>query len=229
MNPIKKIVLSFFAFASIIAIFSKNFMDWFIATFVPANVTVIASSPADGFLAVTSIVVFMAAGLTFPVAIFEAIRYVKPALYEKEKGALWKLLPASIALFILGAIVGTIMLSVVGLRFLSEFNVSFGLVNLWSLSNIFSIVVYLALVTGLAFQFPLVIAFLVRNKFIELGQLTQNRAYVFLGCLVVAAVLTPTGDIFNQLLMTAPLYLLFEGTIVYLKQKEVKLCSALAN
>jgi len=69
---------------------------------------------------------------------------------------------------------------------------------------------------GIAFQLPIVVTILVRQKIVEIKQLKAVRVHIIVVLLILSAVLTPP-DIISQILMAVPLYLLFEGTLLYLK------------
>ena len=69
---------------------------------------------------------------------------------------------------------------------------------------------------GIAFQLPIIVTVLVKQKIVELAQLKKIRKHIIVALLILSAFLTPP-DIISQILMAVPLYLLFEGTLLYLK------------
>jgi sec-independent protein translocase protein TatC len=73
----------------------------------------------------------------------------------------------------------------------------------------------LSLFFGLAFQIPLVIVFLERMGLVTLEGLRKYRKYVFLGVFVVAAMVTPSSDMVTQAALAIPLYILYEGSVLY--------------
>jgi sec-independent protein translocase protein TatC len=75
---------------------------------------------------------------------------------------------------------------------------------------------------GISFELPLVLALLSSLKVLDAAFLTKNRRYAILIIAIVAAVVTPTPDVFNMALMGVPLYLLFEVGIILVKIIEQK-------
>ena len=69
---------------------------------------------------------------------------------------------------------------------------------------------------GIAFQFPLLMIFLVKFGLIKVSTLSSIRGYVVVILLIISAILTPP-DVMSQLIMFFPLYFLYEGTLLYLK------------
>jgi sec-independent protein translocase protein TatC len=79
---------------------------------------------------------------------------------------------------------------------------------------------------GLTFELPLILALLSYIKVVNAAFLTRNRRYAILICAVIAAVVTPTPDVFNMALMGAPLYVLFEVGVIVVKIIEGKRVAA---
>jgi len=147
--------------------------------------------------------------------LFEVIRFISPALFKHERNALFKIVPISLVLFVIGTIFGVSIMAFFGLIFFSEFALSYGIPNMWSLSGLVGTMVTIGVGFGFAFQLPLVIVFLVKQRLVGISKLKEIRLYVVLFLLVVSAFLTPP-DVVSQILMALPLYLLYEGSIWYL-------------
>ena len=92
-----------------------------------------------------------------------------------------------------------------------------GVVNNWSINQFVKFVVYLSLAMGLIFQMPLLISMLVKFNILKPGQLKKARKHVIIGLLVLAAIITPTTDVFSMVVMAVPLILLFEASIFIAK------------
>jgi len=214
LNPLKKIVFVFLIFLAIGAYFSVQAVE-VIRGILPENVSIVAFSPVDVFVAIATVVVAFALMFTLPVVLFEAIKFIKPALYEKEKKALFKFLPISIFLFLAGAGFGVYIMAFFGLRFFAAMAAEYGIQNLWSLSSLTESLAIIGIAFGLTFQMPLVLTFLVKQRLVKREELASARPLVLLGILILAAFLTPP-DLMSQILMALPLYALFEGTLFYL-------------
>ena len=81
-------------------------------------------------------------------------------------------------------------------------------------SEYFSLALRLLIAFGAVFELPVLMVFLARVGLVNVSFLNRNRKYAFLISFVVAAILTPTPDVVNQLLMAVPLLILYEVSIV---------------
>ena len=212
---LKRVVVIFIAFLAIGAYFSVTIVD-FVKSLVPSTIEIVAFSPTEVFIAVATVVIAFAVILTAPFFIFEALKFIMPALYKNERRMVKIVLPISSTLFVVGAIFGLMVMAFFGLTFFAEFGASYGIKNIWSLSNLISSFTTMAIGFGIAFQFPLLLVLLVRLNIVELKTLKKIRPHMIVLLLVVGAILTPP-DVISQLLLAAPLYALYEGTLLYLK------------
>jgi sec-independent protein translocase protein TatC len=151
-----------------------------------------------------------------PFAVYYLLSFLKPALSPKEYKLVTSLLPISFLLFLVGFSFGIwVMKFVVGL--FAETAIALNMSNLWDISLFFKQIILSGLFLGFLFQFPVVITALIRLKIISHRTLANQRVYVYTGILIVSAMLPPT-DIFSLLLLTLPLFLLFEITLLLNKK-----------
>ena len=103
------------------------------------------------------------------------------------------------------------------LHFFAEYQVSVQVENIFSLSSYISMLVSTLLMFGIAFEFPTVIAVLSSMGIVNKVGLRGYRRHALCVIMILAAIITPTGDPFTLLICTAPLYLLYEFSIVICK------------
>jgi sec-independent protein translocase protein TatC len=214
-GPAIRIFLAFIIFTSLTAIFSVQLINFF-KMLVPSGVELIAFSPAEVFMTVIGVILFFGVILTFPIFLFELIKFVMPALFEKEKKILKAFLPISLILFFLGAIFGVYIMAFFGLIFFADFASTYGISNLWSLGGLIQNILMIAFGFGIAFELPILIVALNKFGIVTIEQLKSFRKIIIVIILFVSALLTPP-DVLSQILMGLPLYFLYEGTIIYLK------------
>jgi sec-independent protein translocase protein TatC len=214
-GPLKRVLSLFIIFLIIGAFFSVQIVDFF-KTLIPPGIMLVAYSPVEVFFSIIWVVVVFATIFTFPLFLIEVLRFVSPALYDNERKLLTRMFPLSLFLFIVGAIFGVSIMAFFGLIFFADMGVTYGIQNLWSLGSLINILGMVAIGFGIAFQLPIVVTILVRQKIVEIKQLKAIRVHIIVVLLILSAVLTPP-DIISQILMAVPLYLLFEGTLLYLK------------
>ena len=99
-------------------------------------------------------------------------------------------------------------------RFLATYQVSETVTNLISLSSYISSFTMLSLLLGTAFEIPVIAYFLAKLHLITAGMLKKFRKHSLVAILIVAAIITPTSDVFTLLLVSAPLYLLYELSVI---------------
>lgn len=155
------------------------------------------------------------AGLAFafPYILWQLYGYVSPALYPHEKRAAGRIITFGTLLFLCGMALNYFIIFPFAFRFLATYQVLPEVVNHIALDSYVSTLLVLSLVMGLLFELPMVVWALGKAGLINAAQLKQYRRHALVALLVVAAVITPTGDAFTLLLVTLPLYLLYELSI----------------
>lgn len=152
--------------------------------------------------------------LTFPYIIYEVWKFIAPALYENERKAVRGAFSFASVLFYIGVSVGYMMIFPVMLYFFANYQVSAAVPNTFSLSSYISLMVSTVLAFGVVFEFPTVIALLSAIGIVTRQTLRKYRRHAFCIVLVLAAVITPTGDPFSLMLCSIPIYLLYEFSIL---------------
>ena len=167
-------------------------------------------------------VTFLAALIVaFPYLIYEIWKFIAPALYENEKNAVRGAFAFSSVLFYVGVAVGYLFIFPVMLFFFANYQVSPDVSNTFSLSSYISLMVSTVLAFGLVFEFPTVIAVLSALGVVTRQTLKKYRKYAFCAVLVLAAIITPTGDPFSLMVCSLPIYLLYEfGILISRKGKD---------
>jgi sec-independent protein translocase protein TatC len=150
-----------------------------------------------------------------PIWMYELYAFVTPALTPKEKRYTIPFLVSAVTLFALGTVVAYFAMPT-GLRFLLQIGGE-GLNPLLGAEEYLSFVGFMLLGFAIAFELPLVLFFLGLAGAITIDQLKRQRRVAIVGIAALAAIVTPSQDPYTLLLLAAPLYLLYEGTIVLLR------------
>ena|GEM_PF-2052755 len=159
--------------------------------------------------------VAMLAGLVFslPVIIFEIWRFVKPGLYAHEIRIVRFLFWCILLLFLLGMAFAYGVVLGMGLPIMKRFADRMGLEAIWSLNSCVSFVLLLLFGFGAAFQLPVIMSALAKMGMVDHQILRNNRSIALVIVLVVSALVTPP-DPWTMALMSVPLWLLFELSIM---------------
>lgn len=162
----------------------------------------------------------------FPYLLWELWRFVKPALGEKEiRGAKGFIGYASL-LFLCGVAFSYFIVSPMAVYFLGGYKVDPSIKIQFTLDSYVSVVSTLVLLMGIVFELPIAAYFLARFGILTSGFLSKNRRIAAIVVLIVSAVITPTTDVFTQMLVAVPLWVLFEASILVVKRQEKKMKNA---
>ncbi len=151
--------------------------------------------------------------LAFPYIVFELWRFVAPALYAHEKKAVKKAFGLSSLLFYTGILVGYFVVLPACLQFFMNYTVSDTVSNTITIGSYISLFGSMVLLIGIAFEFPVVILILSSLGVVSKAGLRKSRAYALIGIMTLSALITPSDPV-SMLVLTAPLYLLYEISIL---------------
>ena len=158
--------------------------------------------------------------VTFPYLVFEVWRFVAPALYESEKKGVMKAFLFASALFYTGVAVGYFIVFPLMLNFFSVYQVSADIPNTFSLSSYISMFTSMVLIFGIVFEFPTIAAGLSAIGILSKETLKSFRRHAICGVLILAALITPSGDPFSLLIVSVPLYFLYEFSILICRNSD---------
>ena len=148
-----------------------------------------------------------------PVIFYQIWRFLAPGLYRHEKRVLLPFTFLSTICFLSGATFGYLVVFPPAFRFLVGYSNDF-LMSLPAVSEYFSLALRLLIAFGVIFEMPVLMVFLAKIGVVNIAFLNRHRKYAILINFIIAAILTPTPDVVNQLMMAAPLMVLYEISIV---------------
>lgn len=156
------------------------------------------------------------AGLVFafPYAFWEIWRFIEPGLRPSEKRSARGAVFYVTALFFSGVLFGYYVVSPLAINFLANYTLDPSIINEFSLASYISLVSTLTLACGVAFQLPIVVFVLSKIGVLTPSFMKEYRKHSMIVILIVAAVITPSPDIYSQVLVAIPLFLLYELSIM---------------
>lgn len=157
--------------------------------------------------------------MAFPFVFNEFWKFVKPALTKNELKKTRGVIFWVSFLFFTGILFGYFILMPFSMNFLATFSMSDSIQNIWTIKSYINTMMPLVLGSGLAFQMPLVIFFLAKIGIVTGSFLRKNRRYAIVAILIIAAIITPP-DVISQVVVTLPLWLLYEISIVLASRVE---------
>ena len=184
------------------------------------KVDIININVASQFLIHISTSFWFALIVAFPYLVFEAWRFIAPALYENEKASVGTAFLFGTVMFYLGCAVGYSFVFPFTFRFLAEYQVSTEIVNQISLNSYMSTFMGMVFIMGLVFELPLLAWLMSKLGLINKAFLKKYRKVAVAVLLVLAAAITPTGDPFTLSIVFLPLYALYELSIRVVRDEE---------
>ncbi len=180
----------------------------------PFSIELINIELSAQFFTHVSVSLTLAFILAVPFILYQLWSFVSPGLYEKEKNSVKRGFGFASLLFFIGVLVGYFFVFPLTVRFLGTYQVSDWVVNQISLKSYISMFTWLILIMGIVFEMPALAAILSRMGVISKTLLRKYRKHAFTVLIIIAAIITPSGDAFTLFIVGAPLYLLYEFSIL---------------
>ena len=152
-----------------------------------------------------------------PYILYELFRFVSPGLYQNERRyAVW-IVGAAYAMFLIGTLVNYFLVFPLTVRFLGTYQVSPDVANMLTLQSYVDTLLGMSLVMGVVFELPVVCGLLGRMGLLTDGMMSEYRRHAIVAILIVAAIITPTTDVFTLFVVSLPIYLLYEVSILVVR------------
>ncbi|BDF53472.1 Sec-independent protein translocase protein TatC [Odoribacteraceae bacterium] len=158
-----------------------------------------------------------------PYILYQLFRFVSPALYVNERKYVMRVVGGGYAMFALGVAVSYFLIFPLTFRFLGTYQVSGEVENLIALQSYISTLMTMSLAMGLVFEIPILSWLFAKLGFLSDDFMRKYRKHAIVVILVVAAIITPTSDVFTLSLVALPMWLLYEISILIVKQSTVRL------
>ena len=148
-----------------------------------------------------------------PYILYELFRFVSPGLYQNERRyAVW-IVGAAYLMFLVGTLINYFVVFPLTVRFLGTYQVSPEVANMLTIQSYIDTLLGMSLVMGVVFELPVVCALMGRMGLLTDHFMAEYRRHAMVAILVVAAIITPTTDVFTLFVVALPIYLLYEVSI----------------
>lgn len=171
------------------------------------------TAPTEAFFIHIKVALGAGCVSAFPVWVYQAWRFVGRALAIKERTLFIGVFPFAIGFFLIGSALALFVVTPAAVKFLLSYATP-TLKPMISLSDYLSFVFWMIIGFGVFFQLPLVIVTLARTGVVAPESFAAYRKYVIVGIVLAAALLTPGPDVFSQMVLAVPSYLLFEVSLI---------------
>lgn len=158
-----------------------------------------------------------------PYTIYLLLRFITPALYDNERRYTYRLVGSGYLMFVLGMLLNYFLVFPLTFRFLGTYQVSHDVANMITLESYIDTFVMLSLMLGILFELPVVCWLLGKLGILSADFMRRYRRHAIVAILIVAAVITPTSDVFTLTVVSLPIWLLYEASILIVPKKKGKL------
>ncbi|MBY5957755.1 twin-arginine translocase subunit TatC [Membranicola marinus] len=186
--------------------------------FSPPDFKVQAFKIEEQFVTHIKVSIILGFIVSFPYVFYEMWKFVKPGLYKKEVVAARGIVGVCSTLFLIGVAFGYFIITPFALTFLTNYNLADTVAQPTLTSYVNNLTMY-TLPTGLIFELPVVMFMLAKIGLVTAKDLKTYRKVAFVVILVVSAIITPP-DLMTQLMITIPLYALYELSIKVVSRVE---------
>lgn len=169
--------------------------------------------PLEGFGIRMKLAAYGGIAIAMPVILWQIWRFVTPGLYEHERRYAIPFVVSALALFVMGAGLAYYTLPR-ALEFLVDIGGTDNFVTAFAPGKYFTLITYMMLAFGIGFEFPILLIFLQMAGILSSQTLRRGRRYAIVGICVLVAVITPSGDPISMLMLSVPMVVFYEISIL---------------
>ncbi len=164
----------------------------------------------------------LCAGVVFvaPFALYQIFSFISPALYSNEKKYATRMIVSGYAMFLLGVIISYLVIFPMTFRFLGTYQVADDVVNMISLESYMSTLIMMCICMGIVFELPVLAWLCAKIGVLTSTFMTTYRKHAIVVILILAAIITPTSDVFTLMLVSVPIWLLYEASVLIVRRVE---------
>lgn len=204
-------------FAVVLAPKSSDFVSYRLLGIPPFSIQLINTGLTEQFMVHMRTAMFVGLLAASPYVIYELFRFVSPGLYANERRyALW-LVGSAYVMFIAGLLLNYYLVFPLTVRFLGTYQVSTDVSNMLTVQSYIDTLIGMSFMMGVLFELPVLCWLLSRFGIINAPMMSQYRRHAIVAILIVAAIVTPTTDVFTLFVVSLPIWLLYELSILIVK------------
>ncbi len=201
-------------FAVVLAPRSSDFVTFRLMGVEPFSVHLMNTGLTEQFLTHMRVAMYAGVLCAAPYIIYELFRFISPGLYAAERRAAVWVVSSGYVMFMLGTLLNYLLIFPLTVRFLGTYQVSADVDNMLTLQSYIDTLLSMSLIMGIIFELPVVCAILGRLGMVNRRLMSHYRRHAVVAILIVAAIITPTTDVFTLCIVSLPIWLLYEASIL---------------
>lgn len=184
----------------------------------PFDIKLINTGLAEQFTIHMKVALTVGLLVASPYILYLLFHFVSPALYENEKRYSVRITLSAYLMFIVGVALNYFLVFPLTVRFLGTYSVSADIENMLTLSSYVDSMLMMSLWFGIIFELPVVCWMLGKFGLLKAEWMTRYRRHAIVAILIIAAIITPTGDIFTLMVVSLPIYILYEASAILVRR-----------
>lgn len=184
----------------------------------PFDIKLINTGLAEQFTIHIKVALTVGLLVASPYILYLLFHFVSPALYENEKRYSVRITLSAYLMFIVGVALNYFLVFPLTVRFLGTYSVSADIENMLTLSSYVDSMLMMSLWFGIIFELPVVCWLLGKFGLLKAEWMTRYRRHAIVAILIIAAIITPTGDIFTLMVVSLPIYILYEASAILVRR-----------
>ena len=200
-------------FSVVLAPRSSDFVTYKLLGVDPFSIHLMNTGLTEQFMIHMRTAIYAGLLVASPYILYELFRFVSPGLYQNERHYVVWIVGAAYVMFLMGTLINYFVVFPLTVRFLGTYQVSPDVANMLTLQSYIDTLIGMSLVMGVVFELPVVCGLLGHMGLINNRMMSEYRRHAIVAILIVAAIITPTTDMFTLFVVALPIYLLYELSI----------------
>lgn len=200
-------------FSVVLAPRSSDFVTYKLLGVDPFSIHLMNTGLTEQFMIHMRTAIYAGLLVASPYILYELFRFVSPGLYQNERHYVVWIVGAAYVMFLMGTLVNYFVVFPLTVRFLGTYQVSPDVANMLTLQSYIDTLIGMSLVMDVVFELPVVCGLLGHMGLINNRMMSEYRRHAIVVILIVAAIITPTTDMFTLFVVALPIYLLYELSI----------------
>lgn len=209
-------------FDVVLAPSSTDFITYRLLGVEPFRIELVNTELTEQFMIHMKVSLVAGILIASPYILYLLFRFISPALYDNERRYSVRLTVAAYLMFLFGMAVNYFVIFPLTVRFLGTYQVSDDIHNLLTISSYVDTLAMMSLVFGIVFEIPVVSWLLARFGLLKSAWMSRYRRHAIVAIVIVAAVITPTSDVFTLFMVSLPIWLLYEASVLIVRITEKK-------
>ena len=207
-------------FAVVLAPRTSDFITYRLMGVEPFSIHLMNTGLTEQFMIHMKTAFFAGVLVASPYIIYLLFRFISPALYDNERKYATALVGSGYLMFMLGTLLNYFLIFPLTVKFLGTYQVSEDVANMLTLQSYMDTLMMMSLVMGIIFELPVISWLLGKMGLVNASMMRIWRKHAVVAILIVSAIITPTTDAFTLIVVSLPIWLLYEVSILIVRNNE---------